>query len=83
LVWEPNEQLAAEQFSTVINTVLDTGMNNIFLLKKLACAFGGVGHNANYLQTWNAIKQLDPATSMNDIDRFYQPLSFKPSNLSV
>ena len=77
LVWELNEQLAAEQFSTVINTVLDTGMNNIFLLKKLACAFGAVGHNANYLKTWDTIKLLDPTTSLDDADRFYQPLEFQ------
>ena len=73
LVWELNEQLAAEQFNSVINTVLETDMNDILLLKKLACAYGAVGHNANYDQVWQAIYKVEPNVKLDAVDQFYKP----------
>lgn len=74
-IWELNEQLAAEQFNAVINTVLDSEMDTVDLLKKLACAYGAVGHYANYHQIWKTIKNMDSTATTDPVDLFYQPIN--------
>ena len=76
-IWRLNELLAEEQFETVINTVLETDMDNIEELKCMARAFGAVGHSANFQQTWNTIRKLDTETTYNPADEFYMPLELK------
>lgn len=77
--WKMNELLASEQFATVINMAMESDLQDLVMLKKLACAFGAVGHNANYRQTWNKILILHPDTLLDDCDRFYQPIEFQAS----
>lgn len=74
--WTFNELLAAEQFNTVINKVLEGDMTSVMQLKKLACAFGAVGHDANYRQTWEKILKIQPDTMPDACDTFYQPPAF-------
>ncbi|MFA9388575.1 MAG: tetratricopeptide repeat protein [Prolixibacteraceae bacterium] len=74
VIWELNEQLAGEQFSSVINTVLETEMDDFLLLKKLACAYGAVGHNANYIQVMETIERLEGPVNLEYVDVFYRPL---------
>ena len=74
LIWELNELLAAEQFNSVINQVLASDMDDVCLLKKLACAYGALGHNANYNQVWKSVKEIDSNVKYDSVDRFYQPI---------
>lgn len=75
LVWLLNEQLATEQFNSVISTVLDTEMDNVILLKKLACAYAAVGHDSNYLQVLETIKRLNRNVKFDYVDLFYKPIN--------
>lgn len=73
-LWSLDEQLASEQFGEVINTVLDSSMNDVALLKRLACAYGAIGHNSNYYMVWNTILKLNKNEQKLALDLFYQPV---------
>lgn len=77
LVWKLNELLAEEQFESVINTVLETDMDGVEELKCLARAFGAVGHNNNFMRTWDAIKRLDHEVDYDVADLFFMPVDLK------
>ncbi|MDA3929001.1 MAG: hypothetical protein PF541_08575 [Prolixibacteraceae bacterium] len=80
-LWELNELLASEQFETVVNTVLNTEMDNVDLLKCLANAFGALSHHANYIKVWESIFAIQSQTKLSMPDLFYMPVEIQKNKL--
>ncbi|WBX75329.1 hypothetical protein PG911_11745 [Tenacibaculum ovolyticum] len=74
LNWKLSELLANQRFNEVIKLAKNSTNNSV--LKKLACAYGGLRQVENYLNVWNQI-----LSSKSDIEIEYSDWFFMPNNI--
>jgi len=67
--WKISELLANENFEKVIEKTNNS--NQVIKLKYLARAYGGLGLDDNYIETWRKIEALDSDIEIEYADWFY------------
>lgn len=80
-IWALNEALAVDKFDWVVNTVLESDLNNVPKLKCLARAYGGMAHYANYLRIWNTITEYEKNVVLEPADWFFLPAELQDSHV--
>ncbi|MES2618459.1 MAG: tetratricopeptide repeat protein [Bacteroidota bacterium] len=69
--WIIQERLANMQFDKVIAEL--KGSDDIYLLQRLACAYGGLGDEEAYLSTWKTITEMQEDFELDYSDWFFMP----------
>jgi len=67
--WKISELLANENFEKVVEKTNNS--NQVIELKYLARAYGGLGLDDNYIETWRKIEALDSDIEIEHADWFY------------